>query len=166
MDTLRDKYTTLEEEVVAKIGELLQKKGVNCTTQSNTEVLRVLDEEMMWNLEGGRYLVELNETSLFDNKGYTYSLDTLNLERLCEVADSIAESCYDFRVGKIGIDGQRLFKYFDDKEKAYEFFIEVRCKIIDSREENGEVWTEERREDGDYESGDYYSINEDELEEE
>ena len=166
METLRDKHTNLEQEVINKIGELLQKKGVNCTTQSNTEVLRVLDEEMMWNLEGDRYLVELNESSLFDNRGYTYALDTLNLERLCEVVDSIAESCYEFRVGKIGDDGARLFKYFDDKEKAYEFFIEVRAKIIEVGEEGKEVWTEERREDGDYESGDYYNIDEDELEEE
>jgi predicted DNA-binding WGR domain protein len=166
METLRDKYTTLEEQVVAKIGELLQQKGVNCTTQSQTEVLRILNEDMMENLDGCRYLVELNETTAFDNKGYTYALSCISLEKLCEIVDSIEESCYDFRVGKIGVDGQRLFKYFDDKEKAYEFFIEVRAKIIDSREENGEVWTEERREDGDYESGDYYSINEDELEEE
>jgi hypothetical protein len=165
METLRDKYTEFEQQVVAKIGELLQKVGVNCTTQSGVEVLRVLDEEVMWNLEGGRYLVELNETSLFDNKGYTYALDTLNLERLCEVVDSIAESCYDFRVGTYNSEREKIFKYFDDKEKAYEFFIEVRAKIIDRKDfDNGEVWTEERREDGDYESGDYYDINEDEIE--
>ena len=164
METLRDKYTEFEQQVVAKIGELLEKVGVNSTSQSQTSVLRILDEEMMWNLEGVRYLVELNETTLIDNRGYTYSLDTLNLERLCEAVDSVAESCYDFRVGKISVDGQKLFKYFDDKEKAYEFFIEVRAKIIEAREENGEVWTEQRREDGDYESGDYYLFDEDELE--
>jgi len=79
METLRDKYTELEQQVVAKIGELLEKVGVNSTSQSQTSVLRILDEEMMWNLEGVRYLVELNETTLIDNSGYTYSLDTLNL---------------------------------------------------------------------------------------
>lgn len=91
MKTLRDKYTELEKQVVIKIGELIEKVGVNSASQSQTKVLRILDEKMMWNLEGGRYLVELNETTLIDNKGYTYSLDTLNLKRLCEIVDSISE---------------------------------------------------------------------------
>jgi len=166
MGAFEDKYSEFEQQVVAKIGELLQQKGVNCTTQSQTEVLRILDEEMMWNLDGCRYLVELNETTAFDNQGYEYALSCINLEKLCEIVDSIEESCYDFRVGTYNIEREKVFKYFYDKEKAYEFFIEVRAKIIDERRENGEVWTEERREDGDYESGDYYSINEDELDEE
>jgi len=165
METLREKHTNLEQEVINKIGELLEKKGLNCTSQSKTEVLRVLDEEKMYNLEGGRWLVELNETTLFDNNGYTYGLDSLSLEDLCNVVDSIEESCYDFRVATMENNERKLIKYFDDKEKAYEFFIEVRAKIIEAGEEGREVWTEERREDGDYESGDYYSIDEDELEE-
>ena len=164
MDTLRGKYTKLEDEVVEKITELLEKKGVNSASQSDTSVLKVINEEMMWNLEGGRYLVELSETSLIDNRGYTYALDILNLERVCEVVDSIAESCYDFRVGTMNINKEKVFRYFDNKEDAYEFFIEYRAIIIDEKQEGGEVWTEERREDGDYESGDYYSIDEDEGE--
>jgi len=164
MDTLREKYTELEEQVVAKISELLEKKGANSASQS-TKVLVVIDEEMMWNLEGGRYLVELNETSLIDNRGYTYSLDTLNLERLCETVDSIAESCYDFRVGTMDSNGtMELYKYFNDKEKAYEHFIEVRAKIIGGEHSSSDVWTEERVGD-EYETGDSYNIEEDELEE-
>jgi len=84
---LRDKYTELEQKVVDKIGELLETQGVN-SAQHNAKVLRVEDEEMMWNIEGGRYLVEINESQLIDNKGYTYALDVLDLERLCEVVDS------------------------------------------------------------------------------
>lgn len=88
MGNLRDKHVELEEEVVAKIGELLETQGVNSAEHGNKRVLRISDEEVMWNLEGGRYLVEINEVELIDNKGYTYALDVLNLERLCEVVDS------------------------------------------------------------------------------
>ena len=88
MGNLRVKYADLENGVVEAIGEILEKQGVNSAQHSNKKVLRITDEEVMWNLEGGRWLVEINETELIDNNGYTYALDVLNLERLCEVVDS------------------------------------------------------------------------------
>jgi len=42
----------------------------------------------MFNLSGGRYLVELNTNELIDNLGYQYNICVLTTEQLCQVVDS------------------------------------------------------------------------------
>jgi len=90
METLDDKLEELNNEIIQRIGTLLEDKGVPSETQSQTKVLKVEDEDVMFNLESLRYLVEINETKLIDSSGYEYNLDVLSVEQLCEVVDSLS----------------------------------------------------------------------------
>lgn len=126
MEKLTKKLETLNQEIVQQIIELIEMKGVKSKHTSDI-VLSIQDEEKMYNLDGGRYLVELNSKVLIDNQGYQYNLEVLEIDKLCEVVDSIAEQPSKFRVGTMDSHGNgELYKYFEDEEKAYEYFIEQR----------------------------------------
>ncbi len=85
---LQDKHSQLFDECVKKINQLIDTKGVSSKFQSKA-VLQVPDEQM-FNLDGGRYLIEIDGKELIDNNGYTYNLFVLTLEQLCEVVDAIS----------------------------------------------------------------------------
>ena len=118
---LEKQLEELSKKVIAQICVLLDSKGVKSKHSSNI-VLQLADEEKMFNLEGGRYLTEITETELIDDRGYTYFLDSITINQLCEVVDSISEQPRKFRVG-IEVDGDFEYKYFDDKMFAYEYFV-------------------------------------------
>ena len=165
MEKLTEKLEELNQAIVQRIIDLMETKGVKSAHRSEI-VLSIQDDEQMHNLEGSRWLTEITPTELIDNNGYSYGHDSISTENLCSVIDSIAEQSMDFRVGTLDSHGNgELYKYFSNKEDAYEHFIEVRAKIIDGEHESAEVWTEERVGD-EYESGDVYNIDEDETDEE
>lgn len=163
MEKLTKKLETLNQEIVQQIIELIEMKGVK-SKHSSDMVLSIQDEEQMHNIEGGRYLVELNSKVLIDNEGYRYNLEVLEIDKLCEVVDSITEQPSKFRVGTMDSHGNgEIYKYFEDEEKAYEYFIEQR-----SRE--NEVWMEKRLEyanrhgEYEYETVHTYCADEDTIE--
>lgn len=83
----QDKYKKLEQEISAKIEALIEKKGVE-SEFSNTQVLKIKDEQQ-YNLEGcNTYAVELAVGSFIAHNGYPYSHSVLSLEKLCEIVDS------------------------------------------------------------------------------
>lgn len=85
---LTDKLDKFKVELEQQIQLILEKRGVK-SQFSTDRVLRVENEAQMLHLEGGRYLVEILENKLIDNCGYRYSFDTIQLEELCSVLDSI-----------------------------------------------------------------------------
>lgn len=90
MERLTAKLEEFNQEVIKRIEKLLKSKGVQSHHHgSSKKVICVESEDTMFNLEGGRWLMELNEEELIDNKGYTYSHDALSLENLCIVIDEI-----------------------------------------------------------------------------
>jgi hypothetical protein len=163
MEKLTKKLEILNQEIIQRIIDLIETKGVKSKHTSNM-VLSIQDEEQMHNLEGGRYLVELNSEVLIDNQGYQYHLESLEIKELCEVVDSIAEQPSKFRVGTMDSHGNgELYKYFEDEEKSYEHFIEQRSN-------ESEVWMEKRLEDAnrhgeyEYETVHTYCADEDTIE--
>lgn len=163
MKKLTNKLETLNQEIVQQIIELIRIKGVK-SKHSSDIVLSIQDEEQMHNLEGGRYLVELNSKVLIDNQGYQYNLEVLEIDKLCEVVDSIAEQPSKFRVGTMdSIGSVEVYKYFEEEKEAYEHFIEQRSS-------EDEVWMEKRLEDAnrhgeyEYETVHTYCADEDTIE--
>ena len=80
------KHNTLQREAAAKIAKLIKKRGKE-SKHRNEQVLKIKDDQQ-FNLDGGSYLIEMTPTELIDNYGHSYSYDCLNLEQLCEIADS------------------------------------------------------------------------------
>ena len=85
MERLQDKYKKLEIAIGMRIRAKILSKGVESEHRSE-KVLKVKDDQM-FNLEGGRYLVEITPTELIDNNGYSYDHSSLELEQLCEAVD-------------------------------------------------------------------------------
>ena len=92
------KLKELMSEVNIKLIKLINSKGEK-SKFSNDYCLRITDDERMYNLEGGRYLVEVKTESRFDdivtlvdNNGYTYNYTCLETPDFMEVADHLIES--------------------------------------------------------------------------
>lgn len=83
----QNKYTKLEQEVNARLRYLVNKRGKK--SEVSSELSLKVKEDQMYNLDGGRYLVEITTDRLVDNSGYRYSFDCLSIEKLCEIADNI-----------------------------------------------------------------------------
>lgn len=88
METLTEKLDTIKMAIKLRIAGKIIDKGVESKHRSE-KVLRVENEDHMFNLEGGRYLVEITPTELIDNSGYSYGHSSLELEELCEAIDGI-----------------------------------------------------------------------------
>lgn len=87
MKKLEDTLEILIQEIGRRIAELIKAKGEESKHGSDI-VLKIKDEEQMYNLEGGRWLVEITENKLIDNEGYSYDLCVLRIGELCGVLDS------------------------------------------------------------------------------
>lgn len=88
MKKLEDTLEILIQEIGKRIVELIKTKGEESDHLGDI-VLKIKDEDKMYNLEGGRWLVEISENKLIDNQGYSYDLCVLRLEELCDVIDSL-----------------------------------------------------------------------------
>ena len=87
MGQFQEKYKALEKEISEKIWKKIEHKGVK-SKHSDGFVMK-LKEEQMFNLDGGRWAIEIGETILIDNNGYQYNHSVLTLEQLCEIVDNI-----------------------------------------------------------------------------
>ena len=90
MEKLTEKLETLNQEIVQRIIELIEAKGVT-SKHRNDKVLAIQDEEQMYNIERGRWLTEITPSELIDNCGYSCGHDSVSLEELCLAIDSISE---------------------------------------------------------------------------
>lgn len=85
--SFEDKHKKLTQEVYEAIEKLINKKGEESRFR-NCQVLKVKSDELQFNLDGRRYLVEITNDRLLDNNGYEYHFSALSLEQLCELVDS------------------------------------------------------------------------------
>lgn len=90
MGKFTNKYRSLSQEVRSRVEQLIDKKGVESDNISG-RVLKVKNDDLQFNLAGGRYLTEIGREVLIDNSGYQYGFDVLTLEELCEVVDSFVK---------------------------------------------------------------------------
>ncbi len=127
MEKLGAKLEEFNKSVKDTIEQLLETKGVQSKFTNSRLVLVIHNDEAMFNLGSNGWLVEISEDGLFDNSGYEYSFDSLNLEDLCIAVDSVIDGITpNFRVGKEE-SGFLVYEYFEDKEKAYEKFVKIQC---------------------------------------
>lgn len=80
------KNRQLRKEIEIKIQNKILRKGVKSDFKSDN-VLKV--KENQFNLDGGRYLVEVGYNELIDSNGYNYAFDVLGTEEFCQLADEI-----------------------------------------------------------------------------
>lgn len=85
---LETKLKAFRIHITARILRALDKRGAESEFSSD-KVVKIKNEDHMFNLEGGRYLTEINTEHLIDNLGYQYSHETLDLRQLCEVVDGL-----------------------------------------------------------------------------
>lgn len=78
----------LETFIVNHIVVAIQRQGEE-SKHSSTRVIKITNDDLMFNLSGGRYLTEISENNLIDNSGYTYDYNAITLEQLAEIADSL-----------------------------------------------------------------------------
>jgi len=164
MEKLTEKLEEFNQAIIQRIIDLIATKGVK-SEHTGDFVLRIQDEEQMYNIDGypsGSYITEITPSGLVSNYGHTYGHDSISIENLCLVIDSIAEQPSKFRVGTMDSHGNgELYKYFDDEKDAYEHFI-------DQRADEDEVWMEKRSEEGiqhgEYETVHTYCADEDTIE--
>ena len=81
---------TLKSDIIARFQELIPFYGTE-SRHSSDNVLKIDKDNLMFNLEGGRYLTEIAVTYISDNLGYRYEFELLTIEELCEVADYFDE---------------------------------------------------------------------------
>jgi len=81
-----NKHNVFRLEII----EQLKMKACRSTKESNfqrTSVLKV--KKANFNLDGDRYLVEVSQNGLIDNRGYSYEFDVLDTVQLCELGDEL-----------------------------------------------------------------------------
>ena len=88
METLTEKVDTLKMAIRVRIAAKLLEKGVE-SKHRNEKVLRIKKDAHMFNIAGGRYLVEITPTELIDNNGYSFGHGSISIEDLCEAIDGI-----------------------------------------------------------------------------
>ncbi len=138
MKKLAKELNNLQIEVATNIEKLLETKGVPSRFTNSRLVLVIHDENMMFNLDSRRHLVEISEDELVDNEGYTYEHSVLELEDLCTAIDSVADGITpNFKLLTCNSDYDKAVRYFEDKQTAYAEFVKLQCK-------NEEVSLEER----------------------
>lgn len=172
-NTMQECVEALMKEFENRIKNMMFLKGTPSKFDGEYSLI-IQGEDFMFNIDGypsGSYAVEIRKEGIISNYGHTYGLDTLPLEELAQIIDHINESEYTFRVGYIDdSEGEtKYLKYFRKQDEAYEFFIDVRAKVIDGEIDSNDVVMEglrSTRHGMAYETMSHYDKSEDELEEE
>jgi hypothetical protein len=91
MKTFEKKFKELQDEAIHTIKKLIETKGEE-SDHNGKKCLKITDENYMYNLEGGRYLCEINsEYELIDNDGFEYNIHVLEIEQFMFVVDYLKE---------------------------------------------------------------------------
>ena len=86
----QEQLEDLFNSAVLDVVTLISRKGEE-SDHTSDKCLKIKDDELMYNLDGGRYLTEVHRTNLVDNSGYMYSFSALETEKFMEVADHLIE---------------------------------------------------------------------------
>jgi len=88
----------LYAEAEAKLAKLIDENGVESKHFSGN-CLKIKDDNLMYNISGGRFLTEIRKTSSFsdaielvDNNGYTYTCSVMDSDNFFEVVDHLLAS--------------------------------------------------------------------------
>lgn len=147
-NTMVECVEALMKEFEKRIENMMFLKGTPSKFDREYSLI-IQGDDFMFNLDvghpSGSYAVEIRKEGIISNYGHTYALNTLPLEELAQIIDHINESEYTYRVGYMDYanDEAKYLKYFKNKDKAYDFFIETRAKVI-----SGEINSEEVVMDG------------------
>ena len=87
-----NKLSQLMNEGIKEIQSLIQTSSDFSDHVSTTQCLKIIDDEFMLNLEGGRYLTEITSEELIDNSGYQYNYSVLETEQLLKLFDYLIET--------------------------------------------------------------------------
>lgn len=77
----------LKERVCQSIAKQVGEKGTASEFMSKMAIQ--VDDERSFNLDGNRWLKEVTQHELLDNRGYHYSFNVLSIDDLCDLADFI-----------------------------------------------------------------------------
>jgi len=79
----------LNEAIIKKAKQLQTLWGKE-SAHSSRAVILIVGENSKANLEGGRYLTEINAQSqnLIDDEGHSYNYDSIPMEDLCTILDN------------------------------------------------------------------------------
>lgn len=89
--THQQKLENLRGEIKEQISFMVAYAGIECK-HSMSKCLPIKDEDFMFNLEGGRYLIEVTETVLIDECGYSYDFNCLDIDEFFALADYIEKT--------------------------------------------------------------------------
>ena len=73
-------------EGIEEIQSLIQLSS-EVSIHSNTQCLKITNDDLMFNLDGDRYLTEVTSTELIDDNGNAYGYTVLYPNDLCELFD-------------------------------------------------------------------------------
>lgn len=86
MATFSERLGELETDAHSTIQHLIETKGVDSKDYS-VKVLKIEEFDLMYNLDGGRWLAEISAENLIDNCGNQYNYSCIELSKLCEIID-------------------------------------------------------------------------------
>lgn len=86
MKTFTEQLENLYEIARVEINEKIRKSKDESKSYS-VKIIKITDDQLMFNLEGGRYLTEISEENLIDNEGYLYNYCVLPYEDFMELTD-------------------------------------------------------------------------------
>lgn len=108
---LTKKLIELRATCISVIRQLVNYYGIDSELQGD-KCLRILDDDFKYNLrnniDGRRYLTEVTETALFDNRGYSHFPDVLGTEKLCDLTMYLVNAW----------DRKNIIEFSEDKKDA------------------------------------------------
>ena len=86
MKTFKKQLDDLMKQAIEKLRETIDSKGIE-SRHSGNKCLKVTKGNHQHNLDGGRYLTEINSECLVDNSGYEYNFYVLGTEDFLSTID-------------------------------------------------------------------------------
>lgn len=86
MKSYTEKLGELWEDATISIDNKISEVGKESKHLNGKRVI-IVDMELAFNLDYGRFLTEISKDELIDNMGYIYSYGALSYEDLMELAD-------------------------------------------------------------------------------
>jgi len=84
----QNKLAEIKRHIASDIHAKILTNGTE-SEHSHESVIIIEDDNLKFNLDGGRFLTEISTHNLIDNHGYTYSYDVIDLDQLAELTDYI-----------------------------------------------------------------------------